>query len=120
MNADGYANLTTERLLELFVDAARRFGMGSSRVTSLRRLRDPQVPKPAENPEEQKSAAAQLWATSKALYARRPIAQVERLMEDDDPDARATAAAFLGGLSPELAAAAAKAYLVELPTREVL
>lgn len=120
MSAENYELLSTDRLLEIFVDAAKQFGLGSGQLASLRRLRDPEAPKRVDNPEEQKSAAAQLWATSLVLNARRPIARVERLMEDDDPDIRATAAGFLGDLSPELAAAAAKAYLVELPTREVL
>ncbi|MGD1015409.1 MAG: hypothetical protein ABR863_03065 [Roseiarcus sp.] len=128
MNAEDYAALPTDRLLELFADAAKRFGLGSSQVTSLRRLRDslappaqsPKEQNPAEDLEEQKSAAAQLWATSAVLKARRPIAQVERMLEDDDPDIRATTAMFLGGLSPELAEAATESYLVEMPTREVL
>ncbi|MBV8662149.1 MAG: hypothetical protein JO107_03510 [Hyphomicrobiales bacterium] len=42
------------------------------------------------------------------------------MMEDDDPDIRATAAAFLGSLSPHLAAAATKAYRVMRPTHEIL
>jgi hypothetical protein len=120
MNTEDIASVTTNRLVELFVDAAKRFGMGSGMLTSLRRIRDPRIPKPAENLEEQKAAAEQLWKTSTALCARHPIAQAERLLEDNDPDIRATAAAFLGDLSPELAAAAGKAYLVDLPTREVL
>jgi hypothetical protein len=129
MSAEDYVALPTDRLLELFADAAKRFGLGSGKLASLRRMRDPLAPKPAQNPneqkpaqnpEEQKSAAAQLWATSAVLNARRPIAQVERMMEDDDPDIRATTAAFLGDLSPELAAAATEGYLVELPTRAVL
>jgi hypothetical protein len=121
MSAEGYSALTTDRLLELFADAVKRFGLGSSLLAAHRRMRDPLAPKPADIPEEQKSAAgARLWATSAVLNARRPIAQVERMLEDDDPDIRATAAMFFDDLSPELAAAATEAYLVELPTREVL
>jgi hypothetical protein len=124
MSADDYSALTTDRLLELFVGAAKRFGLGSGQLASLRWLRDPQAPKPAADTaadtEEKKSAAARLWATSAVLKARRAIAQVERMLEDDDPDIRATTAMFMGGLSPELAAAATEAYLVELPTLKVL
>lgn len=129
MSADDYSALTTDRLFELFVDDAKRFGLASSKLAVLRLLRDPQAQKPAQNPNEQKpaqnpkeqeSAAARLWATSAVLKARRPVAQAERLMEDDDPDIRATAAVFLADLSPELAAAATESYLVGMPTREVL
>lgn len=124
MSADDYSALTTDRLLELFADAAKRFGWGSGQVASLRRMRDPSAPplapKPADSLEDQKSAAAELWATSAVLNARRPVAEVERMLEDDDPDIRATTAMFLGDLSPELAEAATEAYLEELPTREVL
>ncbi len=120
MSAENYEGLTTDRLLEIFVDAAKRFRLGSGQVASLRRMRDPQAPKPIDNPEEQKPAAAQLWATSAILNARRPIAEVERMLEDDDPDIRATTAMFFGDLCPELADAATEAFLVEKPTREVL
>ena len=125
---------TTDRLLELFADAAKRFGLGSgqlaARAANARPARSEACPDPRNKslpkseeqklPREQKSAAARLWATSAILNARRPIAQVERMLEDDDPDIRATAAMFIGDLSPELAAAATEAYLVGLPTREVL
>lgn len=124
MSAEDYSALATDRLLELFADAAKRFGWGSGRVASLRSMRDPSAPplapKSADKLEEQKSAAAELRATSAVLNVRRPIAEVERMLEEDDPDIRSTTAMFLGDLSPELAGAATEAYLVELPTREVL
>jgi len=125
MSPEDYSNLATDRLLELFANAAKRFGFGSSLVASLRRMRDPLAPplglKPAEILDAQKLAAsAVLRATSAVLRVRRPIAQVERLMEDDDPDISATAATFFGDLSLELASAARQAYLVEMPPLKVL
>jgi hypothetical protein len=120
MSGEDYAALPTDRLLEMFVDAARRFRLGRSQLARLQYLRDPLAPKLDDDLEARKPAAAQLWATSIALRERQPVAEAERMMEDDDPDIRATAAAFLGGLSPEWADAAAKGFQAMLPTREVL
>jgi len=120
MSAEDYDALSTDRLLEMFVDAAKRFRLGRSQLARLQYMRDPHAPKLDTDVEARKPAAEQLWATSNALYPRQPIAAVERMLEDDDPDIRATAAGYLGGLSPELADAASKGFQAMLPTREVL
>ncbi len=120
MTEEDYDALSTDRLLEMFVDAAKRFRLGRSQLARLQYLRDPHAPKLDTDIEARRPAAEQLWATSNALYPREPIAAVERMLEDDDPDIRATAAGYLGGLSPELADAASKGFQAMLPTREVL
>ena len=121
MSAEDYTALSTQQLVEIFTTAAKRFGLGSRQLATLQNLRDPLVPGlPPTDFDPLKPTAAQLWATATALSEREATAEVERMLEDDDPDIRATAAGFLGGLSPELADAAAKGFQVKRPTREIL
>jgi hypothetical protein len=120
MSGENYSGVATDRLVALFVDAAKRFGLGRRQLGILQRLRNPTLPEPAEDPVARKAAATELWALSVALVERRAIAEVERMLEDDNPDIRATTAAFMGSLSPDLADAAGKAYRVMRPTREIL
>jgi hypothetical protein len=120
MSEYDYSALTTDRLLEIFVDAAKEFRLGREQLARLQRLRDPLAPAPGDDLDDRKPAAAQLQQVSEVLYERLPIVDVERLMGDDDPDIRMTAAALLGDLSPEWADAAAKGAQAMLPTRRVL
>ena len=115
-----YAALPTERLIDMFRDAARQYGMGRSQLAALDNLRAPLAPPLTDRLMERKPAFDQIWALSLILYDRQSVGEVEQLLEDGDPDIRATAAGFLGQLSPELANAAAKGFQVKRPTREIL
>src|ERR1700743_2333144 len=103
-----YTALPTERLIDMFRDAARQYGMGRSQLAALDSLRDPLAPPLTNDLRERKPAFDQIWALTLILCNRRPVGEGEPLLEDSDPDIRATAAGFLGQLSPELADAAAK------------
>ncbi len=120
-SAEDYSALSTKRLLEMFVAAAKQHGIGARQLKPLSSLRDPLAPSVGPvDMEALKPTFAQLWAVSVALTPRRPTAEVERMLKDADPDIRMTAAAFLGSLSPEIADAAAKAAQAMRPTEEVL
>jgi hypothetical protein len=121
MNAEDYAALPTERLLEMFVAAAKQMKIGSRQLAALESLRDPLAPSvEPTDVETLKPPAAQLWAVSLALVPRQPTVEVERMLKDADPDIRMTAAGFLGSLSPELADAATKGAQAMRSTEEVL
>lgn len=115
-----YAALTTEALIDMFRSAARQYGMGRSQLAALDNLRDPLASPLTNDLKGRKPAFDQIWALSLVLCDRRPISEIEQLLEDSDPDIRATAAGFLAQLSPELADAAAKGFQVKRPTREIL
>lgn len=121
MSTEDYTALSTQQLVEMFTTAAKRFGLGSRQLATLQNLRDPLVPGlPPTDFDPPKPTAAELWATATALSERESTAEVERMLEDDDPDIRMTAAGFLGEMSPELADAAIKGAQMMKPTREIL
>ena len=103
----------TDRLLELFADAARRFGLGSSGSRRCDGLRHPLIPSPPKSPRNKSLPHPEGSNRPRPALgdaARSQSASADRSggadVGDDDPDIRATTAIFLGGLSPELAAAA--------------
>jgi HEAT repeat protein len=54
------------------------------------------------------------------IVARAPVAEVRRLLEDEDPDVRAWAAGALIAVDPEWATASMSGLMAGLKTREVL
>ena len=109
MSADDYAAMSTERLLELFVETAKRTGSlfcGS--------------PEKLERSPERLDGVATIHALGAAIAVRKPIAEVRRLFEDDDRDVRAFAAGHFLGIDPEWAGATMSGLFAGLPTREVL
>ena len=89
MSVDDHSALSTERLLEMFATAAKRFGFASSHLETLRRLRADLPIEPIDNVAERKQGALQVRAIGETLRARGTIPEAERLMLDDDPNVRA-------------------------------
>jgi HEAT repeat protein len=120
MSVDDYSALSTERLLEMFATAAKRFGFATSHLETLRRLRADLPIGPIDDVAERKQGALQVRAIGEALRARGTIPEAKRLMVDDDPNVRAAAAIFFAYVSPELAHAAMQGMFASRPTLEVL
>jgi HEAT repeat protein len=120
MKLEPYAAMTTERLVELFADAAKRTGLVSELLTTLDSAKAGVVP-PAPMPmPDRVQAATELVAIAEALHARGSPAEAKRLFEVDDPAVRVSAALYLCDIDPETASAAISAAYARLPTREVL
>jgi hypothetical protein len=119
MNSVKYAAMSTERLLELFADAAKRTALGSELLNTLDSAKaGVALPEPIPMP-GRLQAAAELVALAEALYARGSPVEAKRLFEDDDAAVRVSAALYLGDIDPEMASAAIGAAYARLPTREV-
>ena len=86
MSAENYESLPTERLLEMFVAAAKQHGMGTRQMAALASLRDPLAPSVGPvDLEALKPTFAQLWAVSLALAPREPVVEVERMLGELEP-----------------------------------
>jgi HEAT repeat protein len=117
MSIPDYAAMSSERLLELFVESAKAAGTVVSDMSGA--MRSGLSEKLRQTP-ERGALVARIRALGVALCARKPIAQIRRLFEDDDPDVRAWAGGQFVGVDPEWATAAISGVLKKLPTREVL
>ncbi len=120
MSADNYAAMTTERLLALFVEAAKKTGAGSGLFGLLDDIAASVPPEKAHPVSASPEATAAVQALGAALRARKPIAQIRRLFEDDDRDVCACAAGQFGSIDPDWAAATRTGLFANLPTRQVL
>lgn len=120
MSADNYAGMTTERLLELFVAAAKRFGGGRRLFNMMNDMRASKPPGTPQQTPEQVKAADDVRALGAMLRKRVSIPQARRLMEDDDPDVRTCAAGQFGSMDQEWASSTWNALAAGRPTREVL
>ena len=119
MSSDKYAAMSTEQLLELFADAAKRTGFASDLLNTLDSAKaGVALPEPMPMP-GRVQAAGELIALAEALHARGSPAEAKRLFEVDDPAVRVSAALYLGDIDPEMASAAISAAYARLPTREV-
>jgi HEAT repeat protein len=120
MSPDEYAATSTERLLELFSDAAKR-GVHPSEM--LRAIDNLKAGKPQEKPKsiaERGPAAIEMRTVAKVLQSRLSTADARRLFEDDDPCVRVCAAVYFSHFDPEMASAGASGAYERLPTREVI
>jgi hypothetical protein len=119
MSPEEYAAMSTERLLELFADAAKRAGFASEFLKTMDSIKA-SVARPERIPmPERVQATAELNALAEALEARGPPDEAKRLFEDDDAAVRVSAAMYLADMDPEMASAAISATYARLPTREV-
>lgn len=120
MSGEQYAAMTTERLLGLFAEAAKGTGAGSGLTEALDDAASSGMPEKAPRTPPAPEIVAALQALGAALRARKPLAQIRRLFDDDDPDVRACAAGQFGSIDPEWAAATWSGLFANLPTRDVL
>ena len=101
MSADGYEGVETAKLIEMFVEAARATPTIYSEWPEA--LRSGPSEKVRPSPERTaKTAQARPLA---AIVARKPVAEVRRLFEDEDRDVRAWAAETLIAVDPAWAGA---------------
>jgi HEAT repeat protein len=120
MSADDYSGLGTDQLLDLFKSAAKQLGTARWHVETLRELKDPNAKITRADPEVLMPIAEHLRGIVDSLRVQGVGAPIERLLRDDDPDVRATAAIAFADLAPELANAAGRSAYVGLPTDKVL
>ncbi len=117
MSTDDYATMSTERLLELFVETAKQLG---SVYPEWPKVLTSGLPEMMKRTPERVERLAKIRAVATALAARKPIAEVRRLFEDDDRDVRAWASGQFRGIDPERASASLAGLFTNLSTQEVL
>jgi hypothetical protein len=120
MSADNYSAMSTERLVALFIEAAKKTIAGSGLFGLLDDMASPAPPETRRPISQSPEAVAAVQALGAALRPRKPIPEIRRLFEDDDRDVRACAAGQFGPIDPEWAAATWSGLFANLPTREVL
>jgi hypothetical protein len=119
MSRNDYSTLSDDRLLELFIDGAKRLGFVTNRNEGLRWLKGSRKTKPVVDSEARRPLAEQTRDVANALRARKSMAAVERLLENDDPDVRAVASIAFADLAPDLSYAAVQAAYAGLATDRV-
>jgi HEAT repeat protein len=120
MSSDEYSAVSTERLLELFADAAKRAGFASELLKTIDSIKASVAPPEPMPTPGRVQAGAELVALAEVLEARGWPPEAKRLFEDDDAAVRVSAALYLGDIDEELADAAISAAYARLPTREVI
>jgi hypothetical protein len=118
MSPEQYAERSTDRLLPLFVDYAKRLGLG--RVFRAMGGVAPLDASIAVEPQEGKRLAAELLAIAVALGVRPTTPAVAALLRDDDPDVRMAAATFFNEIDPQLAEATRKGVMTGCSADEVI
>jgi len=119
MSQNDYSTLSDDRLLELFIDGAKRLGFVTNRNEGLRWLKGSRETKPVVDDDARRPLAQQTRDVANALRARKSMAAVERLLENDDPDVRAVASIAFADLAPDLSYAAVQAAYAGLSTDHV-
>lgn len=114
MSADDYAAMSTKRLIQLFAEAAK------ATPNPFARLGRPGFLDRIKSSPERDARVAHLKAIGAALRARRPIAQVRRLFEDENADVRGWAGGLFMVIDPDWAGATMRGLLNGHSTREVL
>lgn len=107
MSADVYATMSTDELIQRFADTAKRTGSGWTSVIA--------------TPESlRKALVKEMQAMGAELRARKPIAKLRRLFEDEDRDVRGWSGAQFSSVDPEWADATISGLGYKLTVREVL
>jgi HEAT repeat protein len=117
MSADNYAAMSTARLLQWFVEAAKSTPTiyAKWRTVFASGMTEELVPTP-----ERAARVATIKALAAELVARKPIPGVRQLFEDDDANVRAWAAGQLMAVDPQWGFATLQALINGLSTREAL
>lgn len=84
MTQNDYSALSDERLLELFADGAKQLGFVTNRNEGLRWLKGSRETKPEVDYNARIPFAERTRDVADALRARKSVAVVKRLLEDDD------------------------------------
>lgn len=107
MSADTYAKMSTDALIQRFADTAKRAGSGWPTGTV----------GPAS---VRKRLVPEMRAMATELRARKPIAKIRRLFEDENVDVRVWASGQFQSIDPEWGAAATSSLAEDFTVREVL
>ena len=107
MSDDTYANMGTDELIQRFADMAKVTGSGWSSVM-------------AQPESKRKALVKEMQAMGAELRARKPIAKLRRLFEDEDRDVRGWSGAQFHSVDPEWADATISSLGYHLTVREVL
>lgn len=107
MNDDSYANTSTDELIRRFADTAKRTGSGWSSVIA--------------RPEAyRKALVKEMQAMGAELRARKPIAEIRRLFENENPDVRGWSSAQFHSIDPIWGQAAGSSLAYNVTVREAL
>ncbi len=102
---------TTPELIERFIADATRIGLPRDRDDP-RRLK-------MDTPERD-ATVKDLHAVARELCARRPVAEVQALYENENAGVRTFASTLLAAVDPKLAAAAFRGLAFDTPARQVV
>jgi hypothetical protein len=116
MSAEDYAQMPTDRLLQLFAETANQSGVG--RVFQYGGGAPPEAFLPTR--EETSCGFARNAAIAGALSFKATAPEIEPLFDSDDPDVRFCAAALLSEWAPTLSEAAWRGVMAGCTTREAL
>jgi HEAT repeat protein len=120
MNSEIYAAMPTERLVDLFVAAAKQTGAGRL-FSLLEDMRNGAPPPPAQPiTPESRAAAAKVREIGPVLDRRLSIEQIHGLMDDEDNNVRTCAAGQFYARDSEWSQSASTALAKNLPTRDVV
>jgi hypothetical protein len=111
MSAENLGELSTEELIRRFVETAK--------ATPSVHTKDPGPGTWKQTP-ERVARVAQIHALGAELRARKPVADVRPLFEDENRDVCGWASGQLHSIDPEWASAAWSGLCYDHPTREVL
>jgi HEAT repeat protein len=117
MSRDSYQNLSTQQLLDMFV------GWAKTMPTIYSEWPEALLSGPSEKARrspERDAKIAKVRPLAAAIIARKPIAEVRRLFEDQNLDVRAWATGALIAVDPEWATASLAGLMAGLKTRDVL
>ena len=117
MSGNGYENLSTPQLLDMFVEWAKTVPTIYSEWPEA--LLSGPSEKARRSPERSTKIAG-VRPLAAAIIARKPVAEVRRLFEDENPDVRAWATGALIAVDREWATASLSGLMSGLKTHEVL
>jgi hypothetical protein len=117
MSADGYDGVETAKLIEMFVEAAKSTPTIYSEWPEALRSGPSEKVRPSP---ERTAKIAKMRPIAAAIVARKPVAEVRRLFEADNPDVRAWATGMLAAVDGEWATASLSGLMASLKTRQVL
>jgi Domain of unknown function (DUF2019) len=111
MSAENLAELSTEELVRRFAETAKATRSAHTRDRS---------PDALKGTPERKARVAEMQALGAELRARKPIAHIRMLLEDENRDVRSWAAGQFNSIDPEGALAAWGGLCYDFSTRETL
>jgi len=119
MTPEDYAEMGTERLLQLFADAAKKLGLGRI-FACISGASPPDPGLVAMEKQQRRRLSEELLAIAVTLVARPPGPEAPSLFDDPDPDVRMAAATYASDLDEALAETTRKGVLTGCSATEVI